>query len=386
MNQLNRQTKLCAVAMLLSVCLLKPAAAQVEPSVRIAALVTSLSDESFARRQQAEAALLQEGSQADQYLRQALSSSNPELRQRAENLLRRRLVNSVWAPTMLEFAQRQACFAEVIQPFADSWGMSITRYHIPQRETNTYVELPQEQLALMRVVSILQDHTCSHRQVVARAFNGPVMLELVSASQQADTLELALDFRLLWEPKLSLVSHCELPSSVRLTLSEGEQVTAAQGEIQWHTTDHNAKPVRATLRIPLAAPLDGLPEVRVVWPLCAAAVRGTTTIPQPVSGRQIATEAGEITIAEYDHQAMTIVVENIRSWPEPAEALLRNYQWRTGSALRYQLTHCELTPGGARWQLRAPHGHTPPVLQVDYRSEFTRKDLEFVFEHVDVDE
>jgi hypothetical protein len=385
---------------------------QAASAVRVAALIDRLNDDSFSRRQAAESELLHAGLQADAQLQRALASSSPEVRQRAWNVLRRRRSLAVWQPTTLCFPEGTASFDELLlslsQLSASQGGNDAATYRPVSSELeSTRVKLPQGELPLLQALALVCDKLqCRleppfpapggtsavqrlvaldpRPQVAGRAFSGPLMLELLTATQALDSRELILDFRLSWEAKFQLVSHSGLPQRVEVCPAANSDRTTLDLPIEWHTTGPNAKPIRATVAIPLEELVDGLSQVKVTWPLSAAAVSNTLVIRRASAGQRLITPDAELMIERWTDQEAIVCVENLRSWPDPPEALLRSYHWTLDGKTPIGVGQCRLSETGGRWQLPASWGESLQRLHLEYRAEFARKDVEFTFDNLDV--
>jgi hypothetical protein len=222
------------------------------------------------------------------------------------------------------------------------------------------------------------------QQVAGRAFSGPLMLELMSVEQDPDSHELQCDFRMQWEPKFNLVSYSGLPLEIELLDEDGHLLAQHRIALDWHTVGFQAKPIRAIASVPLEKLAEGPIGVKVAWALSAAAGSDTLVIDRAEAGHRLVSHAGEIIVEQWNDQQAVIRVENIRSWPEPAEALLRSYHWTYNGQAPVFLGKCELTEAGGRWQLPAAFGWQLDQVQLAYRTDFTRKNLEFEFERVEV--
>ena len=396
-----------------------------EPAERLAALVGDLGNASFARRQQAEESLLNAPSQADAILRQALVSNDPEVRARASAVVRRRRMNAVWQPTMVRIPQGQITLAQWQQgrwvpPAGDheprqSGSGSIIHWRGAALDPAALIRFPAEELPLLEACAVAAEQLgCewespyvpaagpssdrpglrfqqAQRGPIARSVEGPLGVELVGISQSAETHELQLDLRLLWEAGFELVGHSKEPGSIRLSWGEGERrPTEFSLPVEWHTADRRTRPIRVTTRLAPGETIDRVREIAVQWPLCAAAGRGLALFEQPAAGAALATEGGELRIERWQIDShsgaihATLVAENIRSWPEPAEALLRNYQWSCHPPCAQETNMCELTSSGCRWQVTFHPLQEVQRLEVAYRHEFSMKRVEFRLEGLDV--
>jgi len=400
---------------------------------RVARLVERLGSPSFNQRSDAARELQHLGLEARADLQRAASSSDPEVRLRAERLLHAIKLDAFWQPGEYRGKHEQQSVTQVLAELAQGTGNRVrtdAAHSAPLRDA--CVDLDATALSLQGVKGFwpLADRICrasgnSIRAGIAPlespglvldgtsmgiapiAYAGPLrgqirslrrtfIEELDLEEEQKDgTHTLQVNFTYLWEDRFHLVAYRSQPQLLEAVTDTGERVTTAHPSGNaWNVVPHGVRRLSHHLMLePPHADARSLARVTVRWELIAVGEfveLHVENLRQPSSRRdrdaELAVERCEQVAGGWE---VGLRVSRELAIPEPAELLFVENQIEIqddrGRPFVMHDQVSALAPDGARLTLRlkgATEDSTPRSMRFRYPTLRAQRALELVYRDV----
>lgn len=405
-----------------------PAAQAQEPAApaHVARLVRNLGSVDFTERQDADRELARLGNEGRAALEAAASSTDPEIRLRAKNLLERLKVRDLWAGAEINFRSADQSASQVLAAFAEQSGNHI----LTGDQYGTFVEgklnLTMEQKpyweAIDDVCRLTGNHLRPHYDVqtpgvvVAAgkpgkhpvAYAGPLRVQITSARRvfveeldyedltSALTHTFQINLQMMWEDRFRLVGYCSQPELVSAVTDSGEQVgaTLPSGN-SWNVTAAGTRQISANIRLnPPPVKARSLERLTLKWGLVAVGDMATLEVRDVQARRQHHQDDLTLTIESCEKQSggryeIALLVARDIAMPDLQDIVFQenlveliDQDDRPFRLQNQTNTHVER---GAELKLSVT-GETsasvPKLLRLTYPKLRARKDLEITFRHV----
>ena len=400
-----------------------PLLAQPE-AVQVARWVERLGAESFQQRNEAAEELQKLGPVGRQQLELAASAADPEIRLRAEQLLRQLRLADIWQPSRVQGKWQNGLMKNINRTVAAQsgtplqWGDAAGDF----REGRVSLELDGTfwqciDRLTVQGGNIVRPHydaqlpglvvVSSTSQLPPTAYSGPLRGQVLSVrrtfneeldltSNQNDvTHNLQMQLQLMWEDRLHLASYRSQPKLVEAVTDSGERLSLSQPASQlWQPVDRGLRLVKTNLRFsPPRQPCTRLNRLQLAWDLIAVGEFQHLNLTDLTPDRTHRAAGLELTINQLHRQGtlweLTITVARDLATPEPHEVLfVENRISLTDSTQRpfhYRDQTAYLTDSGTRLSIRfsPPDAEsTPAEVQFSYPTLRAQREQNFTFENI----
>jgi len=394
--------------------------------IRIARLVRQLGSRSFLEREQADAQLHELGPAGRKWIERAADSEDPEVRQRARQLLRKWNIARLWAPSPVALSSPSLPAGEAISTICRQSGNQLVVGDPYKGFEDKPVKLDAEPGIYWQFV----DQICrqsgnyvrphySHREgnlvVVAgecgkypTAYAGPLRAQITSArrvftedydyedasSDVSHTFQ--INVQVLWEDRFRLAAYQAQPEVIECTTCGGRQLSSAQVvDRSWSAATSSTRQLVTSLRLEPPSPQeDKLDRLVLRWRLAALGEMATLVVDDPQPMQTVRQDDLEVIIEDLTAGSDNRWTLQLSIWrnlevPKPAEVLLHENEVElldaTGQPLRLENQINSQGDAQARLKLTfvADDGETRPrTLRLHYPQYRTGRDLDIVFRDV----
>jgi len=412
-----------------SLVVASPAAAQ-EPSreadVRIARLVRDLGSTSFTARSAASEELERLGDATREHLAEALDSADPEVRLRAEYLMRQIKTADLWKPSKVELAKAPADVTTMLAAVTEQTGNRIMVGEQYGAFHDISLSLATGKGSFWEMIDELctksgnrvRPHydTRSPGLVVVSggptqypvAYSGPFRAEITGARRvfieeldyenlHSDTTHtFQLNLQVMWEDRFRLVAYRAQPELEEAVTDNGLKLTATQPSGSgWNVATGGARQLAMNLRInPPSTSATQLDRLVLKWGLVAVGDMATIEVDDFTSSEPYRQDDVELLVESVEQKQgsryeVGLVVSRDRVVPEPQEVLFQEIEVQLidfdGKPFRAQGQTNSLTSAGARMKItftgESPESR-PQAIRLNYPRIRSQEDLRIVFRDV----
>jgi hypothetical protein len=404
-------------------------AARREPAEpRVARLIQQLGSEQYRERDTASGELAKFGTTVRRQLEAAATSSDPEVRLRAGELLMQVRTLDLWSPSVVDVQVQQAPLSRVVGRLVEQSSNHVRIGDLNGRFNERPVSLNFPAGTFWEVL----DEACrqSHNRVrchydtrepgfllmaglpngAPTAYSGPMRAQITRLVRTfSDRVDFGddgpqrvhafdLDVQMVWEDRFRLVGFRTNPVIVEAVIPGGETLTPVQGVAgNWQAASASTKQLSARLGLsppPVAA--RKLERLTLRWSLMAIGEMKQLSIDGPAESRKASRDDVELTIDSLDRRdrdrcEVACVVMRDMVLPEPAEIAFQEYrldlQDEEGRVWRNQNPSFLLTDRGVQIRTTFVRDGTqgePNALVLHYPGLRSQRDLEFAFTDVPV--
>ncbi|MCH8923286.1 MAG: hypothetical protein IIA67_09090 [Planctomycetes bacterium] len=393
---------------------------------RVARLIKRLGSPSFVQRRRAGAELARLGEAGRRQLEKAAESDDPEVRLRADRLLKKLKLREMWSASIVQVEADEQPASAVIRSVAGQSGNLLDVGEQFRIFNDKKITLDYRQGSFWQVIddvcqrsgNYVRPHYDTRKPglvVVAgkpgkfpKAYAGPLRVRLTTAQRlfkeefdyEDESSDVTHIFRIglsvLWEQRFRLVAYREQPSLVAARTDTGVPLTMNRsGDASWQVTTALSRQISAEMLLPppptSAKRLDVL---TLRWELIAVGDMATLEVSDLSAGTVHRRDDLELSIESIEKESNTrhvLTVEISRNLviPEPREVLFHENEFELldakGKPLRRVTQTGALTDTGARLKIvfeSDSAGRTPKTLRLHYPRIRARRSLDITFRNV----
>ena len=393
---------------------------------RVARLIKRLGSPSYIQRRRAGAELARIGAQGRRQLEKAAESDDPEVRMRAEQLLKKLKLREMWAPSIVQVDAKGRPASAVIRSVAGQSGNLVSVGEQFRIFDDQQITLDYRRGAFWQVIDDVCQQSGNYVRphndtrlpglvVVAgkpgknpRAYAGPLRVEMTTAQRlfkeefdyQDESSEVTHTFRIglsvLWEQRFRLLAFRERPSLVLARTDTGVSLTARRADdVSWQVAEIGSRQINVEMLLP--PPPTSAKQFDVLtlrWELIAVGDMATLEVGDLSAGAVHRRDGLELSIKSVVKESDTrhiLTVEISRNLliPEPRDVLYHENEIELldaeGKPLRLVTQTGEPTNAGARLKIvfeGDSADQTPKTLRVRYPKIRTRRSLDITFRDV----
>ena len=393
---------------------------------RVARLVHDLGADSFRTRRAAEEELVELGLTGRKAIQDAAKSTDPEVRIRAQRLLKQFQLVSLWAGSPVQIPAGTTQVSEVVKALSAqsenpiSLGDQYGTFHegnvnLASRHGEFW---PTLDTICRASGNRVRPHFGSRRGLVIidgeptnypTAYSGPIRAQITSAkrkfteeldyengeSETTHTFE--LNVRLFWEQRFRLAAYRAGLSLVGAETAQGGRITAdAHPDRSWSIAEPSTRQISTTLTLSPPSPnSENLRTLVVAWELIAVGEMTTLQIDQPEAGAVSRQDDMRVAIEELKQTSetrweMTVAIARELPVPDPDDVLFRENEvelyTESGKPFRTQgQKNLDIEGSVARitYSFLAPSSDDRPgQLRINYPQLRDRRSLEIIFRDV----
>ncbi|MBX9789279.1 MAG: hypothetical protein K2Y37_10220 [Pirellulales bacterium] len=350
------------------------AAADAGPAARVASLIRDLGHDSFAKRQVADDELMRLGDEGREQLEIASRSSDPEIRARAVDLLRRIKVDELWGGTRVRLAGDEQSAATLVKQLATASGNKLVigegyeafrdkPIHVSDDEQFFWQAL--DELCRKSGNQVRPHYDTREAALIISAgagskapvaYAGPLRMEVTSARREfredlhykqlerRATHAFQLNLQAMWESRFRLVAYRVQPELVEAVTDTGQRLALCVSPTGWNICGPETRqvPLEMKLHPPLVS-AEQLDRLHLRWSLMAVGDFATLEVTdfakrEPHHEDDIEVIVEEQQLIESNQFQLTLLVARPYAVPEPHEVLFQEN--------RFELTGADDKPWG----------------------------------------